>query len=141
MRLEAGRVVGREEGSTEAEGEEEAGGAEVEEDEQKRGGSVLRSLSAKLLGEEKRVRMKSGGFHIPSSIDIRPMVEQVTNAYAPMGSSRSHNYKNQKQHSAKRGEKPYHTHCSIINHLRNQGIMPYFKKKPPLLPPPLKTLT
>lgn len=61
MRLEAGRVVGRKEGSTQAEGEEEAGGAEVEEDEQKRGGSVLRILSAKFLGEEKRVRIRVEG--------------------------------------------------------------------------------
>ena len=31
--------------------------------------------------------MKSGEFHVPSSIDIRPMGKKRTNAYAQMGSS------------------------------------------------------
>lgn len=36
---------------------------------------------------ETRVRMKSGGSDVPSSIDIRPMGKKRTNAYAQMGSS------------------------------------------------------
>ncbi len=48
MSLEAGVVVGREEDSMEGAGE--AGGAEVEEDEQEPGICVLRNLSEDFLG-------------------------------------------------------------------------------------------
>lgn len=43
----------------EVEGEEEAGGAEAEEDEQKRGICAPQFIG-RLLGEDERVRMKSG---------------------------------------------------------------------------------
>lgn len=67
------------------EGEEEAGGVEAEESEQERAICAPQFIG-RLLGEvRERVRMKSGGVYIPSSIDVRPMGKKGTNAYAQMG--------------------------------------------------------
>ncbi len=52
----------------------------------KYGKFVLRSLSDDFLGEWEKSLNEEWRVHLPSSIDIRPMGESGTNAYAQMGS-------------------------------------------------------
>lgn len=67
------------------EGEGEAGGVEAEASEQERGICAPQFIGRPLGEVRERVRMKSGGVYIPSSIDVRPMGKKGTNAYAQMG--------------------------------------------------------
>ena len=76
MRAEAGDEVVR--GADSEEGEAEVG-------ENRMCSAVYWKTSWR---SERRVQMKSGEVDIPSSIDVQPMEEKETNAYAPMDSRR-----------------------------------------------------